>query len=42
TSLADVKRKLRFDVLYIKRMCLALDLRILSWTVMVVLTGRGK
>lgn len=40
-SLADVRRKLRFDLLYIKRMCVALDARILAWTVLVVLTGRG-
>ena len=40
-SLADVKRKLRFDLLYVKRMCLALDVRILAWTVFVVITGRG-
>ena len=40
-SIADVKRKLRFDRLYVKRMCLALDLRILAWTVLVVITGRG-
>ena len=41
TSLADVKRKLRFDLLYVKRMCLALDARILIWTAFVVVTGRG-
>lgn len=40
-SLADVKRKLRFDLLYVKRMCLMLDARILVWTMLVVLTGRG-
>lgn len=40
-SLADVRRKLRFDLLYIRRMCLALDARILGWTVLVVVTGRG-
>lgn len=40
-SLADVRRKLRFDLLYVKRMCLMLDLRILLWTVLVVGTGRG-
>ncbi|MBI4003947.1 MAG: exopolysaccharide biosynthesis polyprenyl glycosylphosphotransferase [Candidatus Omnitrophica bacterium] len=40
-SIADVKRKLRLDLLYIKRMCLTLDLRILAWTVLVVTTGRG-
>lgn len=41
TSVEDVKRKLRFDLLYIKRMCLALDARILAWTLLVVATGRG-
>jgi len=40
-SLADVRRKLRFDLLYIKRMCLALDAKILVWTLLVVVTGRG-
>ena len=40
-SLADVRRKLRFDLLYVKRMCLALDVRILIWTMVVVITGRG-
>lgn len=40
-TIADVKRKLRFDLLYVKRMCLALDARILAWTVLVVITGRG-
>jgi len=40
-TLADVKRKLRFDLLYVKRMCLALDAKILAWTVLVVVTGRG-
>ena len=40
-SIADVKRKLRFDLLYVKRMCLMLDARILAWTLLVVMTGRG-
>ncbi len=40
-TLADVKRKLRFDLLYVKRMCLMLDARILVWTLFVVVTGRG-
>ena len=41
TSLADVRRKLRFDLLYVKRMCLTLDVKILTWTLLVVVTGRG-
>ena len=40
-SVADVKRKLRFDLLYVRRMCLMLDARILAWTLFVVVTGRG-
>jgi len=40
-SLADVKRKIRYDLLYARRLCLGLDLRILLWTVLVVVTGRG-
>ena len=41
TSVADVKRKLRFDLLYVRRMCLVLDARILAWTFLVMVTGRG-
>ncbi len=40
-SLDDVRRKLRFDLLYVRRMCLMLDARILAWTLLVVVTGRG-
>ena len=40
-SIADVKKKLRFDLLYVKRMCLLLDARILAWTFLVCVTGRG-
>lgn len=40
-TIEDVKRKLRFDLLYVKRMCLMLDVRILAWTILVVVTGRG-
>jgi lipopolysaccharide/colanic/teichoic acid biosynthesis glycosyltransferase len=41
TTVEDVKRKLRFDRLYVRRMCLTLDLQILAWTVGVVLARRG-
>ncbi|MBI4355958.1 MAG: sugar transferase [Candidatus Omnitrophica bacterium] len=40
-TVSDVRKKLRFDLLYVKRMCLMLDARILVWTMAVVLTGRG-
>ena len=41
TNISDVRRKVRWDLLYIKRMCFLTDLRILLTTVSVVLTGRG-
>ena len=41
-SVADVRRKLRYDLLYVKRMCLTLDVKILAWTFLVVATGRAR
>lgn len=41
STIKDVRRKVKFDILYIKRMCFLTDLRILFATVAVVLTGRG-
>lgn len=41
-TIDDVKRKLRFDLLYARRMCLALDARILWSTVGVVAAGQGR
>ena len=38
-SIDDVKKKLRFDLLYVRRMCLMLDARILAWTMLVVVTA---
>lgn len=40
-TIADVRKKIKFDLLYIKRMCLWVDLRIIASTFVVVLTGRG-
>jgi len=41
STLLDVRRKVRWDLLYIRRMCFLTDLRILLWTISVVLTGKG-
>ena len=41
TTLRDVRRKVKFDLLYIKRMCFLTDLRIMLSTVVVVLMGKG-
>lgn len=40
-TLEDVKKKIKYDLLYIKEMCLMTDLRIIARTVLVVLTGKG-
>lgn len=40
-TLQDVKKKIKYDILYLKKMCWLVDLRILMQTVVVVLTGRG-
>jgi len=40
-TIKDVRKKVKLDLLYIKRMCFLTDLRILLGTVSVVLTGRG-
>ena len=40
-TLQDVRKKVKYDLLYIKKMCLWVDLRIFAKTFVVVLTGRG-
>lgn len=40
-TLKDVKKKIKYDILYIKKMCLWVDLRIMAQTFVVVITGRG-
>jgi len=36
-----VKKKVKYDLLYIKKMCLWTDLQILARTCVVVVTGKG-
>ncbi|OGX15219.1 MAG: hypothetical protein A2166_00315 [Omnitrophica WOR_2 bacterium RBG_13_41_10] len=40
-TIEDVKKKIKYDILYIKKMCLLVDLRIMARTFTAVLTGRG-
>jgi lipopolysaccharide/colanic/teichoic acid biosynthesis glycosyltransferase len=40
-SLKDATRKLRYDLIYIKRMCWLLDFQIILWTIGRVVTGEG-
>ena len=40
-TLDDVKKKIKYDLLYIRKMCLMVDMRILFKTIFVVLNGQG-
>lgn len=40
-TIDDVRKKIKYDILYIKKMCFWTDVRILARTVRVVLTGAG-
>ncbi|MDP1853761.1 MAG: sugar transferase [Candidatus Omnitrophota bacterium] len=40
-TIEDVKKKIKYDLLYIRKMCLMVDIRILFKTMFVVLTGQG-
>ena len=40
-TIEDVKKKIKYDILYIKKMCLWADLRIIAQTFIVVLIGKG-
>ncbi len=41
STLGDVKKKVHYDLLYIRKMCLLMDLRIILGTLVVMLTGKG-
>ena len=42
TNVEEMIQRLRFDLIYIENMSIALDLKILMYTVITVLKGRGK
>ena len=39
-SLQDVRRKVKYDLFYIKKMCWLMELRVLTSTIFVMLTGK--
>jgi lipopolysaccharide/colanic/teichoic acid biosynthesis glycosyltransferase len=40
-TIKDVKKKVKYDLLYIREMCLMVDIRILLRTIIVAVTGKG-
>jgi lipopolysaccharide/colanic/teichoic acid biosynthesis glycosyltransferase len=40
-TIDDVKKKIKYDLLYIRKMCLWVDVKILAQTLVVVLTAKG-
>lgn len=40
-TIEDVKKKIKYDLLYIKKMCWLVEMRILAQTFLVVLSGKG-
>lgn len=40
-TIEDVKKKIKYDLLYVKKRCLWVDLRVMFQTVFVVFTGKG-
>lgn len=41
-NVAEMVKRLKFDVLYLKNMSLAMDFRIILYTILIVFQGRGK
>lgn len=42
SNLEEMKQRLRFDILYLENMSIALDIKILFYTILVILQGKGK
>jgi len=42
SSVEEMLKRLKYDIIYIENMGLALDVKVMIYTVMTVLGGRGK
>ncbi len=40
-TISDVRKKVKYDILYIKKMCWLVEMRVLALTCVVMLTGKG-
>lgn len=41
TTVEAARKKIKYDIMYVKKMCLVLDLKVLMWTIGSVITGKG-
>ena len=42
SSVDEMVRRLKFDILYIENMSLAMDFRVMLYTIKIIIEGRGK
>ncbi len=40
-TISDVRKKVKYDILYIKKMCWLVEMRIMALTCVVMITGKG-
>ena len=40
-TIEDVRRKVKFDIFYIEKMCWLIEMRVLALTCVVMVTGKG-
>jgi lipopolysaccharide/colanic/teichoic acid biosynthesis glycosyltransferase len=42
SSVEEMVKRLKFDILYIENMSLAMDFRVMLYTIKIIIEGRGK
>ena len=41
-NIDEMIERLQYDILYLENMSLAMDFKIMVWTILIVIQGRGK